>query len=73
MKLYGSLNNRFDEGQQFVEEIKVGDGVKLRKHIKLHDEDYGNEYEITYQGIIVGSELVDYDFILRNILQIKGE
>lgn len=27
MKLYGSLNNRFDEGQQFVKEIKVGDGV----------------------------------------------
>ena len=26
-KLYGSLNNRFEEGQQFVKEIKVGDGV----------------------------------------------
>lgn len=27
MKLYGSLNNRLEEGQQFVKEIKVGDGV----------------------------------------------
>ena len=27
MKLYGSLNNRFEEGQQYVSEIKVGDGV----------------------------------------------
>lgn len=27
MKLYGSLNNRFDEGKQFVDEIKVGTGV----------------------------------------------
>ena len=53
--------------------VAVGGGVKLRKYIKLHDEDSWNEYVITYQGIIVGSELVDYDFILKNILQIKGE
>lgn len=27
MKLFGSLENRLEEGQQFVKEIKVGDGV----------------------------------------------
>ena len=27
MKLYGSIDNRFEEGRQFVEEIKVGTGV----------------------------------------------
>lgn len=27
MKFYGNLNNRFDEGKQFVKEIKVGNGV----------------------------------------------
>ena len=63
--------------EQVVERLNVavGGGVKLRKHIKLHDEDCDNEYEITYQGIIVGSELTanDYDFVLRNILEIKED
>lgn len=27
MKWYGSVNNRLEEGKQFVKEIKVGDGV----------------------------------------------
>lgn len=55
--------------------VAVGGGVKLRKHIKLHDEDCDCEYEIKYQGIIVGSELTanDYDFVLRNILEIKED
>lgn len=55
--------------------VAVGGGVKLRKHIKLHDEDCDCEYEITYRGIVVGSELTanDYDFVLRNILEIKED
>ena len=55
--------------------VAVGGGVKLKKYIKLHDEYDDCKYEITYQGIIVGSELTanDYDFVLRNIFQIKGE
>jgi hypothetical protein len=55
--------------------VAVGGGVEVKKHIKLHNEDEWNEYEITYQGIIVGSELTanDYDYVLRNILLIKGE
>ena len=55
--------------------VAVGGGVEFRKHNKLHNEDEWNEYEITYQGIIVGSELTanDYDYVLRNILLIEGE
>lgn len=62
--------------EQIVEKlnIAVGGGVKLSKHHKLHNEDEWNRYDITYKGIIVGSELVSYDFIKNNIINIiKGE
>lgn len=50
--------------------IEFGGGVKLSKHYKLYDEDDWNEYCITYNNIIVGSELVDYDFVRQNIINI---
>lgn len=29
----------------------------------LHDEDYDNQYVISYHNIIVGSELCSYEFV----------
>jgi len=56
MKWYGNIDNRLDEGKQFVEEIKVGDGVteyhysdrdayevvavKDQKHISIREYDH---------------------------------
>ena len=62
--------------EQVVERLNVefGGGVVLREHIKLHDEYDTPKYVITYQNIIVGSELVDEQFVRNNILEIiRGE
>lgn len=61
--------------KQEMELLKKEFGNKLRieKAYHLHDEYDWNEYSITYNNIIVGSELVDYEFVRNNILiQIKG-
>ena len=58
--------------EQAVERLNIefGGGVKLVKHYKLPDVDEWNNYTITYNNIIVGSELVDYDFVRQNIINI---
>ena len=35
-KLYGNLMNRMEEGRQFVDEIKVGDGVTEYSYSDRH-------------------------------------
>lgn len=54
---------------------EFGNDVRFEKAIHLHDEvgyNYSNEYTISYKGVIVGSELVDYDFIRENIIRINN-
>lgn len=46
---------------------EYGDEMRVSKAIHLHDEDEWNEYEISYKGIVVGSELVSADFVRRYI------
>lgn len=59
-----------EEMEQLVKEFK---GLEVKKHIKLFDEYECNEYDIVYHGIIVGSELVSYEFVRNNILNtMKG-
>lgn len=47
---------------------EYGDQMKISKAYHLHDEDDRNEWIITYNGIIVGSELVSTDFV-RNYIK----
>lgn len=59
-----------EEMKKLKEEF--GDNLSIAKAAHLHDEDgynYSNEYIIEYKNIIVGSELVDYDFVKNNILK----
>lgn len=59
-----------EEMKKLKEEF--GDDLSIVKATHLHDEDgynYSNEYTILYKNIIVGSELVDYDFVKNNILK----
>lgn len=47
-------------------------GCEIHKAVVLHDEeDFGNEYEISYHGIIIGSELIDYNMILENMKYVE--
>ncbi len=45
---------------------------RIERAIHLHDEDAWNEYALTYNGIIVGSELVDVQFVENLIKEIEG-
>ena len=59
-----------EEMKQLKDEF--GNDLSIEKAIHLHDENgynYSNEYTISYKNIIVGSELVDYDFVRNNILK----
>lgn len=46
---------------------EYGNDMRVSKAIHLHDEDEWNEYTISYKGIIVGSELVNADFVRHYI------
>lgn len=52
---------RADEMEALKKEY--GDDLKIARSYHLHDEDEWNEWEISYKGIIVGSELVSKDFV----------
>lgn len=59
-----------EEMKQLKEEF--GNDLSIVKATCLHDEDgynFSNEYIIACKNIIVGSELVDYDFVKNNILK----
>ena len=59
-----------EEMKKLKEEF--GDNLSIAKTTHLHDENdynYSNKYIIAYKNIIVGSELVDYDFVKNNILK----
>lgn len=43
---------------------------RIERAIHLHDEDERNEYTLTYNRIIVGSELVSVEFVENNISKI---
>ena len=45
--------------------------LRIDPAIHLHDEDSWNEYTISYKGIIVGSELVNADFVRKNIKEVQ--
>lgn len=55
----------------FIEMLNLkaeyGPEMKITKAVRLHDEDAWNEYEISYRGCLVGSELVSADFVRRLI------
>lgn len=38
-------------------------GLEVTKAVHLHDEDERNEWELSHNGILVGSELVSADFV----------
>lgn len=71
-EVYNKEEHTMKNIEQAVERLNIefGGGVKLVKHYKLHNEDEWNNYDITYNNIIVGSELVDYDFVRQNIINI---
>ena len=48
---------------------KYGNALDISKAVHLHDEDDWNEYTISYNGVIVGSELVSKPFVENNIKQ----
>ena len=50
---------------------EFGSELKIENAIHLHDEYEWNKLTISYKGIIVGSELVDYEFARNNILKVK--
>lgn len=50
---------------------EYGPDLRISKAYHLHDEDEWNEYTISFKGIIVGSELVDADFVRKNIKEVK--
>ena len=52
---------------------EFGEELYVKKATNLHDERYGNKIEIVYKNIIVGSDLVSYEFVRENILKINKE
>ena len=50
---------------------KHGKEFTISRAIHLHDEDECNEFTLAYRGIIVGSELVDKQFVEENIEKAK--
>lgn len=48
---------------------KYGNALAISKAVHLHDEDDWNEYTISYNGVIVGSELVSKPVVENNIKQ----
>lgn len=72
-KWYGSLNNRIDEGNQFVKEIKVGDGVTeylwSDRHayevvaVESQEHIFIRRYDVKRIDKNGMSEVQDYEFI----------
>lgn len=51
---------------------EFGSDLRIAPAVHLHNEDEWNEFEISFRGIIVGSELVDVDFVRKNIQEVLG-
>lgn len=45
-------------------------GIEIKEHVKLHDEYEENKFDFIYKGHIVGSELVPYIFVIKQISKI---
>ena len=54
---------------------EFGKDLKIQDYVRTID-DYSYYFdvkkEITYKGIIVGSDIVDYDFVRQNILEVNA-
>ena len=50
---------------------RYGSDIEITKAIHLHNEDEWNKVCISYKGIIVGSELVSFDFVNSQIEKVK--
>lgn len=51
---------------------EFGKDLVIKPAIRLHDDPDGDcKYHITYKNIIVGSDLVDYEFVKNYIIR-KG-
>lgn len=50
---------------------EYGPDIKATKAVHLMDEDEWNKVTVSYKGIIVGSELVPYEFMKKNVEDIK--
>lgn len=48
-----------------------GNDIKLEETTQLHDEIWESKYVVSYKDIIIGSELMDYSYMLRRVLEIK--
>lgn len=46
-------------------------GLEVTKAVHLHDEDEWNEWELSHNGILVGSELVSAEFVRDYMRRIK--
>ena len=51
---------------------KYGKRFCISRAIHLHDEDEWNEWTLSYDGIIVGSELVSAQFVEDNISKLSA-
>lgn len=60
-------------GEMAVLNLEYGKDMEVSRAVHTHDEDDWNEYEISYRGIIVGSELVTADFVREYIAEHFGE
>jgi hypothetical protein len=48
------------------------DRFKIAWAVHLHDEDEQNERTLSFDGVIVGSELVPVDFVEENIQRVMA-
>ncbi len=48
-------------------QMEYGSELRIHEAYHCHDEDAWNKFEISFRGIIVGSELVSADFVRDNI------
>lgn len=46
---------------------EYGPSLVIKRAVHLHDEDAWNEIEISFRGVIVGSELVNKEFVRHSI------
>ena len=47
--------------------VAYGVGLSIDRAVHFHDEDERNDYTISYNGTVVGSELTDASTVRRNI------
>ena len=56
---------------------EFGEKLEIKDYVKTMDDysyDFDVKKEISYDGIIVGSDIVDFDFVKQNILKmLKSE